>query len=896
MKKLFTHNNSLITEFIFILSGIVTGIASQMQWFTNRWDPYTSSFFDFANSIYWDKYQMTTRLFASPIVMVLFFYILNKLIRWVLFRFPLFQSIKQEFIKSDKLIFSVFGFSILGFFGIYLDLAGLFIIFLLGQLILAYRLVDTNKNNLFSGFLLKNRLLLVLFLFSGFSALIYQIVWQRALFQAFGVNIESVTIIVSIFMLGLGIGSLTGGLLSKRFPRHLPHMFVICESIIGLFGIFSLELISVITQATIHSSLLTISVATYGLLFIPTMFMGATLPILVSYLYQSYQNVGKSISILYFINALGSAIACFVTAYVIFLFTGLKGATYLAAFINLAVAFLGYKYIEKRVVAGSVKNISETTSVESNPGNKGTLRYVLILFISLLVGYVSLSQEILWIRLISFATGGKATVFSLVLGFFLIGIALGSLKANQICEKYKDRVLNIIAMFIIASSLSYYLLVPLVGKLIGLIGEGGIPFMFFGVGFIAFLTGAVFPMLSHYAITTYSHVGFSMSWVYCFNIIGSTAGSLITGFFLLNIFAIEQNILFISVFYFIFGAILWFVSKRNHTIKRPTLISVGIISLILFLSYKPLYFNLLERLYHKHKYTNDSTFIHQNQSRHGIISVIKQDGGDDVITGGGIYDGRFNTDLVNNRNMIDRAYMFAALHTKPADVLEIGLSSASWARVLADHAEVKKLDIVEINPEYYDVIQHYPEQLSIYDDPKVQVYYDDGRRWLKRNPDKKYDFILMNTSFHWRDQINNLVSKEFLEICKAHLNEGGVLYYNSTSSLDIPFTASHVFKYVTRYRNFVAASDSPFPIDFEKKKNSLLKFKYHGSPIVDYQDEKLMEVINQMATTNTENKRTRFFDLRDQLSIITDDNLASEFKTRKKFYAPSKSWLQLWGF
>src|SRR3982074_1249027 len=64
------------------------------------------------------------------------------------------------------------------------------------------------------------RMLCMLFFFSGFPALIYQLVWQRALFRIFGVNIESVTIVVTAFMLGLGLGSLVGGPLSKR--RSIP--------------------------------------------------------------------------------------------------------------------------------------------------------------------------------------------------------------------------------------------------------------------------------------------------------------------------------------------------------------------------------------------------------------------------------------------------------------------------------------------------------------------------------------------------------------------------------------------------------------------------------------------------------------------------------------------------
>ena len=58
--------------------------------------------------------------------------------------------------------------------------------------------------------------LCILFFFSGFPALIYQLTWQRELFRIFGINSESVTIVVAAFMLGLGLGSLAGGWVSKR--------------------------------------------------------------------------------------------------------------------------------------------------------------------------------------------------------------------------------------------------------------------------------------------------------------------------------------------------------------------------------------------------------------------------------------------------------------------------------------------------------------------------------------------------------------------------------------------------------------------------------------------------------------------------------------------------------
>ena len=61
-----------------------------------------------------------------------------------------------------------------------------------------------------------------LFLISGFAALVYQIVWERVLFAAFGVNIESITIVVSLFMFGLGLGSLAGGMLVPPLAGTSP--------------------------------------------------------------------------------------------------------------------------------------------------------------------------------------------------------------------------------------------------------------------------------------------------------------------------------------------------------------------------------------------------------------------------------------------------------------------------------------------------------------------------------------------------------------------------------------------------------------------------------------------------------------------------------------------------
>jgi predicted membrane-bound spermidine synthase len=176
------------------------------------------------------------------------------------------------------------------------------------------------------------------------------------LFAAFGVNIESITIVVSLFMFGLGLGSLAGGLLARRFPRRAPELFLACELTIGCFGLVSIPLIEAVSRVTLHGSLLTVSLTVFGLLVLPTMLMGATLPILVSHLYRYYRNVGKSVGILYCINTVGSAIACFITADVLFAVLGEQASVIVAAACNFVVGVLVLRYARRleREGAGAV--------------------------------------------------------------------------------------------------------------------------------------------------------------------------------------------------------------------------------------------------------------------------------------------------------------------------------------------------------------------------------------------------------------------------------------------------------------------------------------------------------------------------------------------------------------
>src|ERR1700735_1890313 len=98
----------------------------------------------------------------------------------------------------------------------------------------------------------RTKILCALFFCSGFPALIYQLTWQRELFRIFGVNSESVTIVVTAFMLGLGLGSLAGGWLSKRQGIGLLPLLAAIEIGTAAFGIVSPSGLQQIGDGLVH--------------------------------------------------------------------------------------------------------------------------------------------------------------------------------------------------------------------------------------------------------------------------------------------------------------------------------------------------------------------------------------------------------------------------------------------------------------------------------------------------------------------------------------------------------------------------------------------------------------------------------------------------------------------
>jgi predicted membrane-bound spermidine synthase len=178
------------------------------------------------------------------------------------------------------------------------------------------------------------------FVLSGVSALIYQMVWQRALLTIYGSNVESVAMVVAAFLAGLGLGSLAGGWFSKSQRWPLIVVFAAVETGIGTYGCISLRLFHWFGNLTANLDALLVGVMAFALIFLPTLLMGSTLPLLVAHQVRTINHVGGAVSSLYFVNTLGGALGAFLAVFLVLGSLGMHGAVMLAATLNGTVAVI----------------------------------------------------------------------------------------------------------------------------------------------------------------------------------------------------------------------------------------------------------------------------------------------------------------------------------------------------------------------------------------------------------------------------------------------------------------------------------------------------------------------------------------------------------------------------
>ncbi len=490
--------------------------------------------------------------------------------------------------------------------------------------------------------------------------------------------------------------------------------------------------------------------------------------------------------------------------------------------------------------------------------------------LSLLSGFVALSYELLWYRVFSFASKGVAPTFPLLLGAYLLGIAIGSRLSLRYCHAGDGLRWGPLAVIVLASNAVSYLAVP--GILRGVQIFDNWTSLLPVVALATAGMGAAYPMVAHAAFPADEKAGSRVARMTVANIAGSAAGCLITGFLLMDRMGLEAISVILGSLGLLNAAlvpVLFSVPNRLRVVAALAFLLVPML-----LTRRALFDAPYERLFFKSAYSPDTRFEQLIENRSGVISVLE--GG--VTYGGGIYDGAINTDPHNKVNTLVRAYALAAFHPAPKEILLVGLSTGAWASVMANHPSVERLTGVDINPGYLELIRRYPQVSPLLSDPRVEIVIDDGRRWLLRNPERKFDVIVANV-FHWRSGASNLLSREFLEIIRSRLKPGGVYYFNTTGSAPGMRTALEVFPQALLIHQWLAVSESPLTFKRDRWRRTMLDYRVWGRSVFDSSKSDDLSALDKfMSEIHIDVPgRDALLKMLGSGPLITDDNMGEEW-------------------
>lgn len=252
-----------------------------------------------------------------------------------------------------------------------------------------------------------------LFFLSGFSALIYQTVWQRLLGLFGGSDTVSASLVVSAFLAGLGIGSLIAGLFADRLPRRQALLlFAFVEILIGAYAAVSIPIFHDLLLGTLielsRSRALTFVVAFVALL-IPTVLMGLSLPLLARALVSDIDKAAGRISVLYGINTLGAGVGALAAGLWLIGSFGYWPAVIWGAVCNGLVGLGALVAAASREIGAEDEADLRKSRVDGPVDSSGTVRnWCVLVFAS---GMLAVALQVAWYRLIGTLLQGNAYGF-----------------------------------------------------------------------------------------------------------------------------------------------------------------------------------------------------------------------------------------------------------------------------------------------------------------------------------------------------------------------------------------------------------------------------------------------------------------------------------------------------
>jgi len=618
-------------------------------------------------------------------------------------------------------------------------------------------------------------LLLALFVGSGCSALIYEVVWLQLLQLVIGSSAASLAVLLGTFMGGMCLGSLA----LPRFISARNHPLKVYASLelgTGIFGflvLFGMPSVQYLYTASIGHGMpgiLLRSVACAICLLIPTLMMGATLPAISRWI-EATPHATSWWGFFYGGNIAGGVFGCLLAGFYLLRVHDMAIATYVAATINFAVALTGF------LLARGVKYEPRSTSPEAANRAAGSGA---VYFAIALSGLCALGAEVIWTRDLSLMLGPTVYTFSIILGVFLTGLGIGSSGGSALARSHPNprmlfalcQLLQVVALLVAAFMLSDFL-----PYWVGNVDSTAGPWR----GFLSdiarcaiailpstILWGASFPLaLASVAPSEDAHdtdPGRLVGEVYGANTIGAIIGSLAFSLVFIR-YAGTQHSEQILVGLSVLAAIV--LMKPSVKAAGAVVAAAVIIWMVPVLPWKLIAFG--RRLATT---TGNWTLLYVAEGMNSSVAYTKFEGVTTYFHVSGKTEASAEPQDMRLQRLL--GHLPALLHNDPKSILVVGCGAGVTAGTFVVHPEVQHITICEIEPLIPPASARYfgKENHNVMHDRRTHINYDDARHFILTTPEK-FDIITSDPIHPWVKGIAPLYSTEYFELVKKHLNPGG---------------------------------------------------------------------------------------------------------------------------
>jgi len=627
--------------------------------------------------------------------------------------------------------------------------------------------------------------LLLLFMGSGCAALIYEIVWLQLLQLAVGSSAVSLGVLLGTYMGGMCLGSL----LLPRFvsaSQHPLRVYARLELGIGVMAIVVLFLIPMLDS-------LYAAIASHGLqgiflravvaaicLLPPTILMGASLPAVARWVEATPKGVSW-LGFLYGGNIAGAVFGCLLAGFYLLRVYDMAVATYIAAVINFGVAAISFA-LAKRTPFYAPAPPTASASAPASP--KTTAPWDVYTTIAL-SGMCALGAEVIWTRLLSVMIGATVYTFSIILAVFLIGLGLGSGAGSMLARKGSRVSLGWCQMalagaiawaaYALSDSLPYWPINPL-------LSPG--PWFNFQIDIVrclwailpsAILWGASFPLALAAAATSHGgeqDPGKLVGRTYAANTVGAILGSIAFSIIFVPWIGSQNSQRLLIVLALAAGLLMLL---QNPTPRRGLAVAAATAAVV-FLAWTVDEVPWMAIGYGRRMLTvtDAGRPLFRGEGMNSSVIVSQLNSGQIYFHVSGKVEA--STEPFDMRLQRMLGHLPALIHPHPQSVLIVGFGAGVTAGTFVVYPEIKRIVICEIEKIIPPATSRYfgAENYHVLTDPRTTIHYDDARHYVLTTGDK-FDIITSDPIHPWVKGTATLYSKEYFEICKQHLNPGGIV-------------------------------------------------------------------------------------------------------------------------